>query len=194
MDVEGSRAAGGAEDPRRLADANLALLTFFLEMVRGMGEFRRAYEIPGAESELASLSPHDLARRLSAPAGAGEALGSVAQAMQELKLHHAALLEGYHEATHEGSRRLLDGLDPEAIRRELGGSRVRVGPISLGVGFRPVLVQAVWEEFLRRYRQLRALEPSDFERFYRDGFRHGYRRFGESRQARPAASAPSAGE
>ena len=181
---------GGASD--RPAEPTLSLLAFFLEMLRGMEEFRRAYGIKGATSELSASSPEELARRLFAGPGGERAREALMTGVQDLKLHHAALIEGYHEATHTGARRLLDDLDPEAIRREFAGARIRVGPIALGTNIRPVLVQVVWEEFLRRYRQLRALESADFERFYRDGFRNGYHRFRETRLGRASADVASA--
>lgn len=176
----------------RLAEVNLTLLAFFLEMTRGMEEFRRANEIPAAPSGLASATPSDLSRRLLSPGDGAEAMRRLTDGMQELKVHHAALLEGYHQATHEGARRLLERLDPEAIRREFEGGRVRVGPLSLSARFRPVLVQAVWEEFLRRQRLLAALEPGDLERFFRDGFRQGYWRFREARLGKGAGAAAAA--
>ncbi len=184
---------GGASSPTdHPGDPTLSLLAFFLEMLRGMEEFRRAYGIKGATSELSAFPPEELARRLLAGPESGRARDALMAGVQDLKLHHAALIEGYHEATHAGAKRLLDDLDPEAIRRDFAGARVRVGPLSLGTNLRPVLVQVVWEEFLRRFQQLRALEPADFERFYREGFRDGYHRFREARPGRAAADAAKA--
>lgn len=174
----------------RLAEVTLMLLGFFLEMQGGMSEFRRAYGVPGGESAFGEPSAADLAGRLLGDGG-DELRRRLAEGMQELKVHQAGLLEGYQEAAHEGVRRILEVLDPEAIRREYAGTRIEVGPFKLSSRLRPVLIQVVWEEFLRRFAGLKALAPADYERFHRDGFRRGYRGFREARMGRrPADGAP----
>jgi hypothetical protein len=174
----------------RLADVTLELLVFLLDMWRGMEEFRRANQIPAADLEMSSLTLDRLAARLLE--GDTEALESLSRWVQELKVHHAALLEGYQEATGHGSRRILDELDPAALSREFEGARLKVGPVRLPARWRPVLVQAIWEEYLRRFQKLRSLEASEYERFHREGFRQGYRRFLQrGRRREPSAGAES---
>ncbi len=170
----------------RLAETNLLLLGFFLDMERGMEEFLRAYGLPGRASRFAGLPAEEVARRLVGGGDPAESLQAVRERIQELKVHHAGLLEGYHEAAQSGTRRLLDELDPESMRKEYAGSSIRVGPLKLSSRLRPVMMQVVWEEFLRRFAQLRALAPADYERFFRDGFRRGYQSFRDARLGRSA--------
>jgi hypothetical protein len=169
---------------RLLADVNLELLGFLLDMWRGMDGFRKANRLPGADPELLSLSPQDLAGKLLASPEKDKVRRSLAGWVQELKLHHAALLEGYQEAVAEGTRRILDEFDPEAMSRELEGMTIKVGPLPLSSAWRPVRVQAVWEEYLQRFQKMRSLESTDYERFHREGFRRGYLRFLQSHQGR----------
>lgn len=158
------------------------LLAFVLDMRRGMEEFRRAYGITGAGDESSVVTAEVLAQRIAVDPAARREVESI---IQELKVHHVALLEGYNEATQAGSRRLLESLDPEKLRGEFEGGKVSVGPFQVSTRFRPVLVQAIWEEMLRRFKQYRALDAAQFERFYREGFQRGYRRFWDARRARP---------
>ncbi|MBU1698551.1 MAG: hypothetical protein KJ970_14905 [Candidatus Eisenbacteria bacterium] len=162
---------------RLLADVNLELLEFLLDMWRGMDGFRKANQLPGADPELLSLKPHDLAAKLLTSSEKEAVRRSLHQWVQELKLHHAALLEGYQEAVAEGTRQILDEFDPEAMSRELEGTKVKVGPIMMNSSWRPLRTQAIWEEYLLRFQKLRALEAADYERFHREGFRQGYLRF-----------------
>jgi hypothetical protein len=172
----------------RLAEITHLLLGFYQDMQRGMDEFHRVYGIPGLTPGAGSPEAAEFTRRLFDEDG-GEARERLREVIQELKVHHAGLLEGYQEAAHEGARQLLEALDPEAIRREYAGSRIEVGPFKLSSRLRPVMVQVVWEEFLRRFAQLKALAPADYERFHRDGFRRGYRTFRDARLGRRSGDA-----
>lgn len=167
----------------RTAEVTLMLLGFFLDMQRGMEQFRKAYGIPGPDAGAGDPSAAEVAARLLGEEG-DEVRIRLQEAVQEIKVHQAGLLEGYQEAAHEGARRLLDVLDPEAIRREYAGTGIEVGPLKLPSRWRPVMMQVVWEEFLRRFAGLRSLAPADYERFHRDGFRRGYRGFREARLGR----------
>ncbi len=160
------------------------LLSFYLDMTRGMSEFRRAYGLDAAGEPPPPRTPGDLARELSTEAEAGPAWRELRSGLQDLKVHHAALLEAYNEAAQTGSRRLLDSLDPNEIRKEFQGAKVRVGPFKIPCHSGPLLVQAIWEELLRRFRQYGALDAAQFERFYREGFQRGYRQFFEARASR----------
>jgi hypothetical protein len=148
-----------------------------------MEEFRRVYGLSASEAGVSTVRPEELAERLFNPGEWNGALRELEDGIQELKFHHAALLEGYHQATHEGARELLQSLDPERLREGFEGGKVQLGPLRLSCSWQPILVQAIWEEMLRRFQEYRALEPGDFERFYIEGFRKGYRRFWEGRPA-----------
>jgi hypothetical protein len=161
---------------RQIAALNHQLLGFLLEMHRGMGEFRRSYGL-AVDSEAGLVTRESVASDLFR-SGGGERIGRLTEMLsRELMVHHAALLEGYHEATQDGSRRILGDLDPETMYREHAGSKIQVGPFQIDCSWRPVMFQVIWEEFIRRFERLKKLAPSDFERFYRDGFRRGYKRF-----------------
>lgn len=194
--IEKAGAAGPAElaqVTRRTQRLTLLLLDFYVHMTRGMTEFRRVYGLPGVEEPWAETSG-EAARRVLSPDSGEAALARLEAGIQELKVHHAALLEAYHEATHRGTREILDALDPETIRREFRGAAIQVGPLKLPVAWKPVLMQAIWEEMLVRMRRLRGLEAADYEKFFREGFRDGYRKFWDSRRKRDGAvDVPAAG-
>ncbi len=184
MDAEGVIPVpqpGGRTTSPRLGELNLILLGFYLEMRRGMEEFRRVYGLSVSEADSSSIRPEKLAERLFDPREGAEALRELEGGLQELKIHHAALLEAYHQSTHEGARELLQTLDPDRLRESFEGGKLQVGPLRLSCRWRPILVQTIWEELLRRFQEYRVLEPGDFERFYIEGFRKGYRRFWEGR-------------
>ncbi len=170
--------------PGQPEEAIALLLRLFVGLRRGMAEFRHAYGLGDPESHLDSLTPAEILERMCTEGVGGEARIAVARGVEELMIHHAALLEAYQAATQHGSRAILDSLDPEMIRSQVEAGKVRVGPLTLPVRFPPVLMQAVWEAFLRRFAELRRLDPADFERFYREGFREGYRAFRAARGPR----------
>lgn len=181
-------ASGSAGSPgeRRPEEALRLLLRLFLDLRRGMLEFRRAYGLDEGASLLDSMTQEEILRRLPTEGARGETWTALDRGIGDLMVHQASLLEAYQAATQRGSRTLLDRLDPETLRNQVEAGKVRVGPLTLPVSFPPILMQAVWEEFLRRFAELRRLDPADFERFYRDGFRDGYREFRAARS--PAES------
>jgi hypothetical protein len=168
----------------RPEEALQLLLRLFLGLRRGMVEFRGAYGLGEPESLLDSMTPEEVLGRLSAAEARGDVWIAIERGIEDLMIHQAALLEAYQAATQRGSRTILDSLDPETLRNQVEAGKVRIGPISLPVRFPPVLMQAVWEEFVRRFAELRRLDPADFERFYRVGFRDGYREFRAARSPR----------
>lgn len=184
-----------AAGDRAERELNQKLVGFVLEFARGVEEFRRAYGI--ANEERSWPDAEEYTRRLVGRGGVGEAR-ETAEARRELdliladlKVHQIAVLEGYTEATHAGSTRLLESVDPEKVRDQFDRGTVQVGPFRMSARSRPVLIQAIWEEILRRCQQYRALDPAQFERFYRDGFQQGYRRFWQARRARGSSDATS---
>ncbi len=166
--VPSARPEGGPE---------LLLLAHLLDMHRAMGQFRRVYGLESEAVDLSGLTPQEAASRLRHPSTAPAMRHQLQQASEEIKLHHAGLLEGYQASTYTGATEILDLLDPTRMAAEIQARTVRIGPLRLSSRFRPILMQAVWEEFLRRFRRLRKLEAPDFERYFREGFRQGYRRF-----------------
>lgn len=170
-------------DPRAENALNL-LLRMFLALRGGMIEFRRAYALGDADSPLDSMDPPQILGRLAVVTGRHEILEALERGIEELMIHQTGLLEAYQAATQHGSRRILDRLDPKSMRDEVHGGSVRVGPLSIPSSFPPVLMQAVWEEYLRRFAELRQLDGTDFERYYRDGFREGYQEFRAARTSR----------
>ena len=174
-------AAPIAASDRAERELNLRLIAFLLELDRGVEEFRRSYGI--SNEERAWPTAEDLTRRLTGSKDSSEARRELEALLSDLMVHQIALLEGYTEATHAGSLRLLESLDPEKVRDQFDHGVVRVGPFRLSARSRPVLIQAIWEEILRRCQQYRALDAAQFERFFRDGFQRGYRRFWEARRS-----------
>jgi hypothetical protein len=181
---------GALSADRSLEDTVFLLLSFYLDLQRGMEEFRRAFALEGATTASPAAdagaaaggatppaSPHAWLVRLGSPDQSQAARLELEQQLQEIRFHFAALLEGYQRSVQSGSARLLETLDPEKIRHEIEGQRVQVGPLRLSSGWRPVLTQAIWEEFLRRYRHYRSLDPADFERLFREEYRKGYNEF-----------------
>ena len=180
-----------AAGDRAERELNQKLVGFVLDFARGVEEFRRAYGI--SSEERSWPAPEDFTRRLigrgGEPRDAEEARRDLDAILADLKVHQIAVLEGYTEATHAGSVRLLDSVDPEKVRDQFDRGTVQVGPFRLSARSRPVLVQAIWEEILRRCQQYRALDAAQFERFYRDGFQEGYRRFWTARRPRGSSDA-----
>ena len=158
------------------------LAGFLGDMVRGMDGYRRTFGLSSVALETFSEDGPALPSRLGAPGGAAD----MARAMAEVKLHQLAVMEGYYRATSEGSRHLLGEVDPQAVAEEAAKSGIQVGPVKLPGTFKPLLVQAVWEEMLRRFDRLRRLESADFDRFFREGFRSGYRECVEAQRPDPA--------
>jgi hypothetical protein len=166
---------------RRLADLTVELLGLLISLQRGMEEFRNAYGLaapsPSAE-KAAPADPRDLAAAILNAGETEDPLQRLRQWIRELRIHTAGLLEAHYVSTSEGSRRLLGEMDPAAMAGEFKGSTVKVGPMRVPCVWGPLLMQSVWEEYLKRFQSMKALDPGDFERiFFRDGFTEGYARF-----------------
>jgi hypothetical protein len=162
--------------PERTLAVITLLLGFLLDLRRGRREFLRAYGLSGDSVEDGG-DPEKLAQSLLEEGKDGDTERLLQRWMSELMLHQAALLEGHQAAIQAGTLDLLRQLDPAALAESVRRSGVRLGPIALATHSGPLLQQAVWEEFLRRFRDLRQLDPAEYERFFRDGYRRGYAAF-----------------
>lgn len=174
----------------RTEETIVALVRLIHDLRRGRDEFRRAYGLPSVARAGADEDPAAVARRLldvSTEAGARRLLQSW---VGELMLHQAALLEGYQAGAQAGTRAVLDRLDPAGLAAEVREGSVRMGLWRLAAQSGPLLQQAVWEEYLRRFRELRKMDPSEYERFSREGFRTGYEEF-HQRRASGATTTPA---
>lgn len=176
---------------RNLREALELLLGFYLEMDRGVAEFRRAYALATGEEPQAFADRTALARRLVSGPDAAGARALIARRIQEIKLHQAALLEGYQCATHEGSHAILREIDPDTIRGEFCGARVRFGPVTVPLRSRALREQAVWEEMQRRVRALLQEDPATLERLYRSAFLKGYSAFQHGRGGEGDRTSPA---
>ncbi|NNF06743.1 MAG: hypothetical protein HKN21_08280 [Candidatus Eisenbacteria bacterium] len=177
----------------RMRNLNLLLASFVLDMSRGMEQFRKIYGLPSG-NPVDESSEEKLLKRVLSGAEGDAALNDLRDTLQDLKLHHAALLEGYQQATHIGSAEILRQLDPLSMERKHRDSSIKVGFMKLPSSFKPVMMQVIWEEFIDRFRKLRKLEPNDYEKFFRDGFREGYQKFRESRSGPRPAETGTSGE
>jgi hypothetical protein len=189
-DPASGRTTGDAAARPAPEDPDRALVRLYLELRRGMEEFRRVYGLSSAPAPAEEPSVESLLQSVRDPSTSTAARRELEAGIQAIKLHTAALLEAYQEAAQDGARRILETVDPEQLRREFEGAKIRLGPLSVPCRWRPLLIQAIWEEQLARFRRYRSLEAADFERFFRDGFRKGYRRFLDARSPRPDGENP----
>lgn len=184
-----------AASPDRAEEVVALLVRIIQDLLRGRDEFRRAYGLPGSVRSDAMEDPAGFARRLLSAGAASDARRGLQEWMAELMLHQAGLLEGYQSAAQSGTRAVLDLLDPVEIAETVRRGAVRMGPWRFAAQSGPLLQQAVWEEFLRRFRELRKMDPAEYERFSREGFRAGYEAFQQARGGRePESSGPERGE
>ena len=180
--------------PGRAPEAVVQLVRFLVDLHRGRAEFRRVYGLVDGGVEDTVEDPDVLARRILDPATTGAAMRTVQQWMGEVMLHEAGLLEASQAAAQSGTKELLDRLDPTALAESVRRGSVRLGPFALAARSGPLLQQAVWEEFLRRFRELRRMDPAEYERFSRAGFREGYTAFHRARGAGRRSGAEPPGE
>lgn len=146
--------------------------SFTLQTARSAGEVKKFIFAP-------NLSDQEFAARQQL----------LKETMDELMLHQLALLEGYRTCVNEGTRKLLQVLDPAILTQKLNERKLKVGPWSLPVRAVPLLFQ--WH-LLNYYRQkhgeLLAEDRRVFEKkMYRPGFIRGY----ETRMATTPPAEPS---
>ncbi len=94
----------------------------------------------------------------------------------EAILHQVALLDGYKTTVIDGTRRLLQSIDPKTITTELSQQAFKIGPLSIPVKFIPGYFQwKVMQLYKKRHRELIAEDQGIFEKkIFRPGFIKGY--------------------
>lgn len=120
------------------------------------------------EGDAEALKQNLLDPRLSDEA-VSERLCLLEEALDEVEMHHLAMLEGYKAGVREGARRLIDQLNPEALAEEVAKEKLL---------YRLVSVLARAEALDRLRDQLRDLRTEDWaaaeQRSYRPAFIKAY--------------------
>lgn len=151
--------------------------SFTLQTARSAGEVKKFIFAP-------NLSDQEFAARQQL----------LKETMDELMLHQLALLEGYRTCVNEGTRKLLQVLDPAILTQKLSERKLKIGPWDIPIHAVPLLFH--WH-LLKYYRQkhgeLLAEDRRMFEKkMYRPGFIRGYEtRMATTPPAEPLGTAAS---
>lgn len=92
-----------------------------------------------------------------------------------LCFHQLALINGYRAGVNEGSHKLLEELEPEALQRQASRKGVRLGAWQLPNALVQVFAPGQFFSFFRgRYAALQQEDRSFFEKIFYPGFLRGY--------------------
>ena len=132
----------------QLRDLAIKLLTFVRDSAADVKRVREEYKLSRDHLPLdLESTAEELLDRFTQETSAVDAI------LKELQLHHHALIAGYQAATVEGSRSLLQRVDPEEIWLQPEVGHVSVGPFRVPLGWKPVKMQLVWERMLELQRK-----------------------------------------
>lgn len=103
-------------------------------------------------------------------------LGNLRKATDQIFLHVIGVLEGYRQSVEEGTRSLLQKIDPAMLRKEVANSKFKLGPMEIPYKFVPFLLPfGIVKLSIRRHHDLLLEDRGVLEkRYFRPGFIHGY--------------------
>lgn len=105
------------------------------------------------------------------------------ESLDELKHHQLATMAGYERSVVEGSRALMDSLDPASIEREFLGAagKDRERPTFTLKRFLPLRGYFLWKSYQKRFAQIASEDALWYQRQFLPAFRSGYRDYMVSR-------------
>ena len=103
-------------------------------------------------------------------------LGMLKRETNGVIIHVIGLLEGYKKSIDDGTRSILQRLDPDEIRREVAGTKARLGPITIPYRFLPpLLLWRIVRVLGERHRELTEEDRGILEKkLYRPAFIRSY--------------------
>lgn len=105
------------------------------------------------------------------------------ESLDELKHHQLATMAGYERSVVDGSRALMDSLDPASIEREfLGAAGKDREKASLSMKrLLPLRGYFLWKSYCKRFAQIASEDALWYQRQFLPAFRSGYRDYMVSR-------------
>jgi len=162
-----------------------ALLGGFLKLMTGRFSFRSEFlgmtVIQDARlSALYSNSPDEALRYLLDPglsaADVDVRLKMLEGELHDVRLHVMGLLDGYRKSVDEGTRKLLQGMNPEVLRKELSESTIALAGLRIPYRFLPGIFELKLAQLVqRRQREFMEEDRGILEkRFFRPAFIQAY--------------------
>lgn len=119
-----------------------------------------------------------------------ERLRALKRELVQLSFHQLALLNGYRACVSEGSRKLLEEVEPDTLQHEAERRRIQIGSWQLPNPLAPLLARG--QSFLlyrRRYNDLLQEDRSYlFEKIFHPGFMRGYQACMDAIRKMPATT------
>jgi hypothetical protein len=157
------------------------MLREFKELLRGRKLFQKQYtafatgpqsgtQIFRVEEREGEIGPY----LFSWDSRGEETANDLEKALNELKYHQLAFLSGFRTSIKEGTKEILQKIDPAKLETELMGRGVSIAGLKIPFKLLPFRKQALWKEYKRRYDELMQQEEQHLEAKFRTHFRQGY--------------------
>lgn len=97
------------------------------------------------------------------------------EAFQDVLIHQIAILDGYKRSTIDGTKKLLQEINPTEILKTFEKEGLKVGSINMKRLFRSLFYGKLWQIFCHKYSELLAEDRGIFEKkMFRPGFISAY--------------------
>lgn len=157
------------------------MLREFKELLRGRKVFQKQYtafatgpqsgtQIFRVEEREGEIGPY----LFSWDSKGEETAQDLEKALNELKYHQLAFLSGFRASIKEGTKEILQKIDPARLEAELASQSVSLAGLKIPFKLHPFRKQALWKEYKRRYDELMQEEEQHIEAKFRSHFRQGY--------------------
>lgn len=175
----------GTRERERMHAVLDVLLGTMLKLVRGRENFRREFLsttiIQRSDSRPLYEGTTDEAKQFLLDAGisdqhAKDRAEMLSFATRDVLVHMVGLLDGYRRSVEEGSKRLLQKIDPETTRQSLKAMSLKLGSVKIPYKYLPVFFEwQLLQQFRKKYRDVQEEDRGVIEkRDFRPGFIKGY--------------------
>jgi predicted component of type VI protein secretion system len=181
------------ERVRDFIDATVEFLTKLIQArVKFRQEFLNETIVKSKSFSLDSCTPEELKgflfdARLS-PGDGLKRTEALAVILEELLLHQLSLLEGYKAGVNEGTKRLLDRMNPIRLSEQLAEKKIHLGVVEIPVISVPILkLSKLIQIYNEVYRELTAEDQAVIEeRYFRPSYKRSYYNCSRASRRKPS--------
>jgi len=181
------------ERVRDFIDATVEFLTKLIQArVKFRQEFLNETIVKSKSFSLDSCAPEELKgflfdARLS-PGDGLKRTEALAVVLEELLLHQLSLLEGYKAGVNEGTKRLLDRMNPVRLSEQLAEKKIHLGVVEIPVISVPILkLSKLIQIYNEVYRELTAEDQAVIEeRYFRPSYKRSYYNCSRASRRKPS--------
>jgi predicted component of type VI protein secretion system len=181
------------ERVRDFIDATVEFLTKLIQArVKFRQEFLNETIVKSKSFSLDSCTPEELKGFLfDAKLSPGDGLKrteALAVVLEELLLHQLSLLEGYKAGVNEGTKRLLDRMNPVRLSEQLAEKKIHLGVVEIPVISVPILkLSKLIQIYNEVYRELTTEDQAVIEeRYFRPSYKRSYYNCSRASRRKPS--------